>query len=205
VCIDDVLIHGKSEAEFLRNVRRVFERLRAKNVAVNPKKTMLGFPEVENVGHLVSATGTSFTPEKRLKVLDFPQPTTQKEMLQFTRLANYFRDHVPNMTEMVKPLRDMILLGKYQRTGKLIWTTESSAAFKLCQQAISNCQELYFLEDTASDYGIGGYLYRVTNGKVRVIRFFSKALTGAQLNWSTRKKECYGILLRNVHIVTYIV
>jgi hypothetical protein len=26
-----------------------------------------------------------------------------------------------------------------------------------------------------------------------VIRFFSKALTGAQLNWSTREKECYGI------------
>jgi len=33
----------------------------------------------------------------------------------------------------------------------------------------------------------------VTNGKVRVIRFFSKALTGAQLNWSTRENECYGI------------
>ena len=67
----------------------------------------------------------------------------------------------------------MIPLGKYQRTGKLIWTTESSAAFKLCQQAISNCQELYFLEDTpapilqtdASDYGIGGYLYMVTNDR----------------------------------------
>jgi hypothetical protein len=122
---------------------------------------------VEYVGHLVSATSTSFTPEKRLKVLDFPQPTTQKEMSQFIGLANYFRDHVPNMTEMVKPLRDMIPLGKYQRTGKLIWTTENSATFKLCQQAISNCQELYFLEDIAtpilqtdaSDYGIGGYLY----------------------------------------------
>ena len=94
------------------------------------------------------ATGTSFTPEKRLKVLDFLQPTTQKEMVQFISLANNFRDNVPNMTEMVKPLRDMIPLGKYQRTGKLIWTTESSAAFKLCQQAISNCQELYFLENT---------------------------------------------------------
>ena len=119
---------AKSEAEFIRNVRRVFERLRAKNVAVNPMKTKLGLPEVEYVGHFVSATCTSFTPEKRLKVLDFPQPTTQKEMLHFIGLANYFRDHVPNMTEMVKPLRDMIPLGKYQRTGKLIWTTESSAA-----------------------------------------------------------------------------
>ena len=33
----------------------------------------------------------------------------------------------------------------------------------------------------------------VTNGKVRVVRFFSKALVGAQLNWSVPEKECYGI------------
>ena len=138
---DDVLI-------LLRDVRQVFERLRTTNIALNPKQATLGLPGVEYVGHLVSGTGTSFTPEKRLKVLDFLQPTTQKEMFQFIGLANYFRDHVPNMTDMVKPLRDMIPLGNYQRTGKLIWTTESSAAFKLCQQAISNCQELYFLEDT---------------------------------------------------------
>jgi len=72
-------------------------------------------------------------------------------MLQFIGLANYFRDHVP----------------KYQRTGKLIKTIEGSAG-KLCQQ------ELYLLEDTAtpilqtdaSDFGIGGYLYMMTNGEV---------------------------------------
>ena len=81
---NDVLIHGKSEEEFLRNVRWVFKRLLAKNVVVNPKKTKLGLPEVKYVGHLVSATGTSFTPEKRLKVLDFPQPTTQKSASRIT-------------------------------------------------------------------------------------------------------------------------
>jgi hypothetical protein len=124
------------DPEFLDNTHRVFNRLRE-----------LGLAEVEYVGHLVSATGTSFTPEKRMKVLDFPQPTTQKEMLQFIGLASYFRDYVPN----------------YQRTSKLIWTAAGSAAFKLCHQAISNCYELYFLEGTAtpilqtdaSDYGIG--------------------------------------------------
>jgi hypothetical protein len=71
------------------------------------------------------------------------------------------------------------------------------------QRSISNTvlTDLIFLEVTvtpilltdASDYGVGGYLYSVTNGKVRVIRFFSKALVGTQLNWSAREKECYGI------------
>jgi hypothetical protein len=64
---------------------KVFERLRAKNVAANPKKIKLGIPEVEYVCHLVSAICTSFTPEKRLKVLVYPQPTTQKEPHTFER------------------------------------------------------------------------------------------------------------------------
>ena len=105
------------------------------------------------------------------------------------------------MTEMVQPLRKLIPLKKYKRSGKLFWTPEAIEAFEFCQVAISNCQELYVLEDTAtlilltdaSDDGIGGYVFMVTNGKVRVVRFFSKALTGAQLNWSVREKECYGI------------
>ena len=33
----------------------------------------------------------------------------------------------------------------------------------------------------------------IVNHQVRVIRLFSKALVGLQLNWSAREKECYGI------------
>ena len=78
------------------------------------------------------------------------------------------------MTEMVKPLRDMIPLRKYKGSGPLQWDPASIEAFDYCQQAISNCKELYFLEDTVtpilqthvSDYGVSGYLFSVTNGKV---------------------------------------
>ncbi len=68
--------------------------------------------EVEYVGHVVSSEGTSFTDEKRLEVLDFPLPDTHRGLLMFIGLANYFRDHVPKITEMLKPLRDMILVAK---------------------------------------------------------------------------------------------
>ena len=105
------------------------------------------------------------------------------------------------MTEMVQPLRKLIDIKKYKGSKKLTWTPESIEAFHFCRIAVSNCQELYFLEDTAtpilqtdaSDYGIGGYMYMMTNGQVRVIRFFSNSLIGPQLNWSAREKECYGI------------
>ena len=104
-----LVIHGSSEREFLANVRTVFTRLREFNITVNPKKTRLGLAHVEYVGHLLSSSsqGISFTEAKRLKVLDFPRPLTEKQLLMFIGLVNYFRDHVPHMTELMKPLRDM--------------------------------------------------------------------------------------------------
>ena len=50
------------------------------------------------------------------------------------------------------------------------WTPESIEAFEYCQQA---SQELFdtvtlILQTDASDYGVGGYLFSVTNGKVQL-------------------------------------
>ena len=73
----------------------------------------LSLKEVEYVGHLITSTGTSFTEVKRLQVLDFPLPETEKALLQFIGLANYFRDHVPKMTEMVQLLRKLMDMKKY--------------------------------------------------------------------------------------------
>ena len=57
--IDDVLIHGPTDNEYLGNTRKVL-------VTANPAKTRLDLKEVEYVGHLISSSGTSFTEEKRL-------------------------------------------------------------------------------------------------------------------------------------------
>jgi len=61
-------------------------------------------------------------------VLNLPLPQTQKVLLQFISLTNYFRNHCPDMTEMVKPLRDMIPLRAYKNKLKagVDWTNSSS-------------------------------------------------------------------------------
>jgi len=81
----------------------------------------LGLAEVEYVGNVLTHKGTSFTEEKRMKVLDFPLTTTHRGLLMFIGLANYFRDHVPNMIEMMKPPRDMITVGKGPSLFKCIF------------------------------------------------------------------------------------
>ena len=69
-------------------------------------------------------------------------PANEKALLHLIGLVNYFRDHLPKMTEMVKPLCALVDVKKYKRTKQLQWTEESTAAFHFCRAAVSNWQEL---------------------------------------------------------------
>ena len=151
--IDDVLIHGTTESDILINLRKVFDRLREHNVAANPRKAKLGLVQVEYVVHLISE-------KKRLKVLNFQLSGLTSEIM-----SPIWRYYTILSERCVQPIR---------YTGAMAnWTPERIHAYESCQQAISNCQELYFLDDTAtpivqtdaSDYGIGGYDFMVTSAR----------------------------------------
>lgn len=197
--IDDILVFGKDDEDFLHNLEEVFKRLRQYNVTLNPKKCRFGMDKVEYVGHVISYEGITFSTEKREKVLDFPLPNTQKELQGFIGLVNYFRDHVPDMTGLVKPLR--VLIDTKKKNQRLTWTSIATENFYKVRDIVANCPTLYFVDEhapivvmtDASDYGIGAYIYQLIDNKERPIIFYSSALSGAELNWSTIEKEGYAI------------
>lgn len=125
--IDDIFVFGKDDDEFVRNLESVFKRLRLHKVTLNPKKCRFGLPSVEYVGHIITADGVSFSKEKREKVLNFPLPKTQKDLQAFLGLINYFRDHAPQMTELERPLRDLMDTSK--RNFNLVWNAHAERSF----------------------------------------------------------------------------
>ena len=195
--IDDVFVFGKDENEFLSNLRQVFTRMRKYNITLNPKKVCLGQDHIEFVGHVVNADGISFSGEKREKVLNFPLPTKVKQLMGFIGLVNYFRDHVSDMTNKLKALRELTT----DRKKPVQWTEETEKLFYSVRDEVANCPTLFFLDvnaevfvlTDASDYGIGAYIYQIVEGVEHPVIFMSKALSGAQLNWSTIEKEAYAI------------
>jgi hypothetical protein len=92
-------------------------------------------------------------------VLEFPLPTTKKRLEAFLGLGNYFRDHIPQCTELFKPLR--LLANK--TTGKVQWTPELESEYYKIRDAIAQCPKLFFANNEwpiyvltdASDYGVG--------------------------------------------------
>ncbi len=197
--IDDVIVYGKNEDEFLDNLEKVLQRLQERNVSLNPKKCQLGASEIEFVGHVIDKEGLKMSEAKLSKVIEFKKPVVAKGLKSFLGLANYFRDHIKNHSQIVRPLQDMIK--HYKKGHKLTWNEETSKAFNEIKNAINNCPKIFFVQDhapiflhtDASKYAIGAYLFQIIKDKEFPIAFLSKTLTDSQLNWSTFEKEAYAI------------
>ncbi len=165
---------------------------------------------------MLKTDGICFSTEKRTKVLDFALPAKQKQLKSFLGLVNYFRDHVQGLSHKVKPLNEIMI--PYKKGTSIDWTPRLKQSFRDVQETVGNCPKLFYVDlnlpihvrTDASDYGIGGYIFQLDQQKELPIRFISKALHKAQLNWSTFEKEAYAIfytitkfdfLLRDVRFV----
>ena len=207
VYIDDIIVHAQTAAEFLANMRAVFERIRKHNLLLHPKKARIGLRSVEYTGHVIDRTGISFSREKIQTLLDFPVPTNKKAPKQFLGLANYFRDHIKDHSVIVATLQRYITNYTKRDGNKLITLdAEATQAFQTIKSRIEKCPKLFFLDDTspiilytdASGYGMGAYLAQVvktSDGKDKEvpIAFMSASFQGGQLDWQTPQKECYAI------------
>jgi hypothetical protein len=165
--IDDIIIHGRTEVEFLANLDKVFRRFEEYLLTLNPEKCILGVSEIEYVGHVINDLGLKMSDAKIRQVLEFPLPKSTSELRSFAGLANYFRDHIQNFSSIAHPLYNLI--ANHAKRGILKWDASALEAFQILKNCIEKCPTLFFMDDNApiflhtdaSQYGIGAYLFQM--------------------------------------------
>ena len=202
--LDDVLLYADDEQQFLDRMRTLFNRFEEFGVTLNPSKCKFGMPSTKFLGHMMDEDGRWMAPEQVDRVKAIPQPTTQGDLKSFLGLVNYFRDFMPNMSDELKLMNNMILsYSKKDRSKALKWSPEEEEAFRKVKEQILVNQKVYYPSDSdpvflmtdASNFGVGAYLYqRGSDGKAKPVIFLSRSFRGSELNWSTIEKEAFAIV-----------
>ena len=93
--------------DHVAHVQAVFKCLAAKNWQIKEKKCVLFLPEVECLGHVVSAEGMKVAVDKVYAVLSWPTPMCVRKVQGFLGLANFYRRFVKGFAGIAKPMTDL--------------------------------------------------------------------------------------------------
>lgn len=197
--IDDILVCSRTWKEHLTLLRDVFDRMRKANLTAKPSKCLIGFSELEFLGHNVGQGKLAPEQGKIDKMLSIVTPKTKKEVRALLGLVSYYRKFIPNFAALTAPLTDLTKNGK---PNQVVWDEPCERALNSVKQRLATSPILhlpdfskeFIVRTDASNEGIGAVLLQDHDGKLFPVMYASKKLQPRERNYSTTEKECLAIV-----------
>jgi hypothetical protein len=197
VYLDDILIYSDDPAAHRSHVREVLQRLRKHGLYTGPEKCLFSVDTVKYLGYILSPSGLTMDSAKIQIIQDWPEPRKVKDVQAFLGFANFYRWFIWNYSEIV------ILLTRLTRKNvPWLFSEDCRKAFSTLKEAFTTAPVLTHyvpdaritVETDTSDYAISGILsIDCPDKEIRPIAFYSRTLTGAELNYDTHDKELLAI------------
>jgi hypothetical protein len=140
---DDINVHGRTEEEHDRRLRRLMEVARKNGLIFNPKKTKIKAPSITFFGCVYDKEGIHPDPKKVKAIHDMDPPTTQTELQTFLGMVNFMRPFIAGLSTLTAPLRELL-----KQDCEFSWNSTFNQAFNRIKDAvIADCTLRYY--DTA--------------------------------------------------------
>jgi transposase InsO family protein len=208
VYLDDILIASKSQEEHLQHVRTLLTRLSEHGLVINPAKCEFGQPNIDFLGHSISAGGIQPRLDRVEAIHNFPQPKDKTQLRTFLGLVTYYHRFIPHCAELIAPLNDQLA----GRAADISWTDQQECSFKAIKSALAARTLLTFPDASAptsitadaSDVATGAVLEQYLHGSWRPIAFFSRKLRPPETRYSAFDRELLALYLSVRHFRYYV-
>lgn len=137
IYLDDLTVFSNSDQKHLKHLRNVFDRCRKFCISLNPKKSMFTIKEGKFLGHIISKEGVVIGPKRVLAIQAISLPRNKKEIRDFLGKINFLRRFIPNYTEIVKYIIDML-----RKNHEVKWTIPARFYFDHIKNSISEAPTL---------------------------------------------------------------
>ena len=112
VCMmDDILVFGSTQEEHYIHIRRVLEQLQDAGMTLNTDKCCFAQTFLRFLGHVIDSNGIQPDPAKLKAIEEVQTPTNVGEVRRYLGMINHLSKFVPNLAEVTKPLRELLIKG----------------------------------------------------------------------------------------------
>ena len=193
VFFDDILIYSCDLATHVKHLEIVLEVLAREQLYASQKKCLFAQPQIEYLGHIVSAVGVAADPNKIDAMLKWPTPRSLRELRGFLGLTEYYSSFVVGHGAIAAALIQQLKKDAFH------WSLEAEATFVRLKQAMTeipvlalpNFSKPFIIETDASGFGLGVVL---TQGE-GPIAYFSHMLSDKARLKSVYERELMEIVL----------
>lgn len=191
VFFDDILVYSRSKEEHLQHLETTLSMLRQHQFFAKMSKCLFYKERIEYLGHIVSAEGVQVDLSKIAAIVEWPKPTTVKQLRGFLGLTGYYRKFVAKYAHMAFPFTELLKKNSFK------WTQEADLAFEVLKIAMTqtpvlalpNFSKQFVVETDASNTGIGAVLTQDGHP----LAYFSKKLGGKLVLASAYIRELYAV------------
>ncbi|CAM4869106.1 unnamed protein product [Rotaria socialis] len=195
--IDDIIIYSKSMNEHLYHLEQVLSLLQYANFRLNSTKCEFMQRQIKFLGHMINEEGIIPCPDKVIAINDMPVPNSIKAATSFIKMAEYYRNHIPNFSTLAQPLFDLT-----RKNAKFVWNEKQQNAFMKIKESLMSKPLLQFpdsqlpfiIQVDASNYGIGAVLMQKPRNDEQPVAYMSQKLNKQQQNWNATEKECFAVV-----------
>lgn len=198
--LDDIVVFSSTWEEHIQRLEAVFQRLKDYGLKLKPSKCEFFKPEVRYLGHIVSEQGVQTDPEKVAAVLNWPTPTSVKDVQRFLGFIGFYRRFIKGFSSLARPLNELLKgHGGLKKKTKVEfkWGELQSAAFIKLKDCLVSAPILGYahfslpfeLHVDASTDGLGAILYQQQEGIPRVIAYASRRLSDTEKKYPAHKLE----------------
>ena len=109
--IDNVLIYRRTQEEHDERLFRVLCRLQKEGLTLNKAKCKFSQRQVPFLGQVVDESGIKPDPGKVAAIRNVPTHTNVGDIWRFLGTMNQMSKFAPNLADVTKPLRDLLIKG----------------------------------------------------------------------------------------------
>lgn len=195
--LDDILIYSKTLSQHKIDITKVLTCLDKVNLQLEPKKCEFHRKEVQFLGYVVTTEEIRQDPDKIKAILEWPEPTSVKELQSFLGTINFNRKFIQGFSQT-----SLALTRLTRKDTAWTWTGEQQKAFDKLKEACTKDPVLRTfkpgdpirIETDASDTATGACLLQKHDDKWHPVAYYSRKMTDTEQNYDIHDKELLAIV-----------
>ncbi|KAI0992970.1 hypothetical protein K3495_g15214, partial [Podosphaera aphanis] len=198
--LDDILIYTAGDLkDHWHKVHAVFERLSKAGLKLDPNKCEFAVKETKYLGFVISlGEGIKVDQKKVEAIKSWAPPTSVKGVRSFLGFANFYRDFIPNFSEIAQPLLNLT-----KKDHAFFWLEEHQKSFEFLKElfvtapvlALYDPENQTVVEADCSGYVLGACLSQFDHHNIlRPVAYYSRKLSPAECNYEIHDKELLAVI-----------